>query len=173
MFKVITGHINQSFNITKFEQMSMPNGDIVFISQTPYCPLFITPMNLILGKDTSTMSIDEKHSAENNIISLLEELNFYNKLNFRKTDIAQELWTEQLNWYAELSGGQISKVELTKLFLRPKCPDLLLLDETFGPLDHKSKKILQNKIKKFCVNSIVMVIYHTCLLYTSPSPRDA
>lgn len=44
--------------------------------------------------------------------------------------------------------------------MEERCPNVLLIDETFAPLDPKSKNLVMQKIKKFCYNSIVLVIYH-------------
>ena len=37
---------------------------------------------------------------------------------------------------------------------------MLLIDETFAPLDPDSKSLVMGKLKDFCSNSIVLVIYH-------------
>ena len=37
---------------------------------------------------------------------------------------------------------------------------MLLIDETFAPLDPDSKSLVMKKIKDFCQNSVVLVIYH-------------
>lgn len=47
-----------------------------------------------------------------------------------------------------------------KVFLRSECPKILLIDETFAPLDPDSKSLVMGKLKDFCSNSIVLVIYH-------------
>merc|ERR1712154_109512 len=61
----------------------------------------------------------------------------------------------------DLSGGQKSKVELVrKVFLEEQCPRVLLIDETFAPLDPDSKSLVMQRLKNFCSNSIVLVIYH-------------
>lgn len=66
------------------------------------------------------------------------------------------------DWFSDLSGGQKSKVELVRtVFLRDKCPDVLLVDETMAPLDPASKELVMSKLKTFCANSIIIVIYHT------------
>jgi ABC-type Mn2+/Zn2+ transport system ATPase subunit len=46
------------------------------------------------------------------------------------------------------------------VFLHDKCPQLLLIDETFAPLDPESKSLVMGKLKRFCSNSVVLVIYH-------------
>jgi hypothetical protein len=49
----------------------------------------------------------------------------------------------------------------TQVFLHDKCPSVLLIDETMAPLDPNSKSIVMEKLKRFCADSVVIVIYHT------------
>jgi len=35
-----------------------------------------------------------------------------------------------------------------------------LIDETFAPLDPESKMLVMTKLKQFCSESVVLVIYH-------------
>ena len=44
--------------------------------------------------------------------------------------------------------------------MEDRCPKVLLIDETFAPLDPASKSLVMQRIKDFCVDSIVLVIYH-------------
>ena len=72
------------------------------------------------------------------------------------------LQEEKEDWFSDLSGGQKSKVELVrKVFVRDECPRVLLVDETMAPLDPDSKALVMAKLKRFCSESIVVVIYHT------------
>eukprot|EP00929_Paragymnodinium_shiwhaense_P098415 TRINITY_DN59895_c0_g1_i2.p1 TRINITY_DN59895_c0_g1~~TRINITY_DN59895_c0_g1_i2.p1 ORF type:complete len:860 (+),score=139.38 TRINITY_DN59895_c0_g1_i2:68-2647(+) len=74
----------------------------------------------------------------------------------------EELRQEREDWYSELSGGQKIKVELIrKVFLRQNCPQVLLLDEVFAPLDPLSKSAVQSMLKEFCPSSLILVIYHS------------
>ena len=74
----------------------------------------------------------------------------------------RELTEEKDDWFDNLSGGQKSKVELVrKVLLSDTCPDVLLVDETMAPLDPVSKALVMNKLKTFCNESVVIVIYHT------------
>jgi hypothetical protein len=76
--------------------------------------------------------------------------------------IVFELQQEKEDWFSDLSGGQKSKVELVRtVFLRESCPDVLLVDETMAPLDPASKELVMAKLKLFCQDSIIIVIYHT------------
>ncbi|CAK0832313.1 unnamed protein product, partial [Prorocentrum cordatum] len=57
-------------------------------------------------------------------------------------------YVEREDWYGELSGGEKCKVEfIRKVFLRPRCPSVLLIDEAFAPLDPASKRSVQEKLK--------------------------
>merc|ERR1711879_66484 len=72
-----------------------------------------------------------------------------------------ELHAEKEDWYSELSGGEKAKVEfIRKVFLRERCPPVLLIDEAFAPLDPSSKLAVQVKLKNFCRDSLVLVVYH-------------
>jgi energy-coupling factor transporter ATP-binding protein EcfA2 len=81
---------------------------------------------------------------------------------FANGTLAHTLVTVKDDWYFdELSGGQRSKVELAvKVFLRDECPRVLLVDETLAPLDPVSKSIVMHKLKTFCTQSVILVIYH-------------
>jgi len=75
--------------------------------------------------------------------------------------LQSDLTTSKDDWFLDLSGGQKSKVELVrKVFLAERCPAVLLIDETFAPLDPDSKNLVMQKLKTFCRHSIVLVIYH-------------
>ena len=44
--------------------------------------------------------------------------------------------------------------------MEDKCPDVLLIDETMAPLDPVSKSLVMSKLKDFCRDSVLLVIYH-------------
>jgi energy-coupling factor transporter ATP-binding protein EcfA2 len=84
--------------------------------------------------------------------------------------VVEELLEEKEDWFNDLSGGQKSKVELVrKVFIREKCPSVLLIDETMAPLDPTSKSLVMAKLKAFCQGSVVIVIYHTDVMSSSSS----
>lgn len=61
-----------------------------------------------------------------------------------------------------MSGGQKSKAELVRsVFLGGTCPTVLLVDETLAPLDPVSKRGVMAKLKEFCRDSLMLVIYHS------------
>jgi ABC-type Mn2+/Zn2+ transport system ATPase subunit len=115
-------------------------------------------------------SADELEIRARGIALQLQELEFFqksvNETNGEGDDVVKrlvdELTAEKDDWFGDLSGGQKSKVELVrKVFLHEKCPDVLLIDETMAPLDPTSKSLVMSKLKTFCEESIIIVIYHT------------
>ena len=79
-----------------------------------------------------------------------------------RSKLIADLEEEKEDWFTDLSGGQKSKVELVrKVFLRDSCPGVLLIDETMAPLDPSSKAMVMSRIRTFCGESVVLVIYHT------------
>lgn len=158
----------------------MPDSHIVEITQHFYWPLHTRPIDWIeqrqhaVEKDLQKVAwriAGELHSLEffqsasgpTNSTNADEVFPVSDALEAEKaiSRIAEELLEEKDDWFSELSGGQRSKVELVRLvFLREKCPSVLLIDETLAPLDPRSKQLVMNKIKLFCSKSIIIVIYH-------------
>jgi len=154
-------------------RISVPSRDIVMITQQLYCPLFVKPIEWLLQMpDVQITSDQEMQMRTEQIAQLSAELMF--QQSSTSTTHGDGLNTsvlhlEKEDWYAQLSGGQKVKVEfMRKVFLRSSCPDVLLLDEAFAPLDPRSRAAVQNKLKTFCRHSIILVIHHsepggTCL----------
>ena len=161
LFEVIAGTADPySFNITNPGQIfsPFPYTSVVTITQKIYMPLYVKPIDWIMGIDTSTLSPVEKGCAATKIATLFKELKFYTS----EVDILADLEQEKHHWASDLSGGQRIKVELIKnIFFKDKCPEVLLLDETFGPLDSTSRQSVQSKIQEFCGDSIIVAIHHT------------
>ena len=71
------------------------------------------------------------------------------------------LLREHEDWGGSMSGGQRVKLELIRsVFLPGACPDVLLLDEAFAPLDPSSKLLIMRRLRRLCSASLVLVIYH-------------
>eukprot|EP00438_Fugacium_kawagutii_P003248 Skav226646 [mRNA] locus=scaffold1:57871:59432:- [translate_table: standard] len=143
----------------------LQSDDIVEISQQMYCPLYIEPMAWLQRHAAST--------SQDQIPELLSELDFVKEsLNGKSktSTLAKsslntldsfDFNSVQTNWYGKLSGGQRSKAELvSQVFMRQKCPDILLIDEALAPLDADSKILVQRKLKSFCNESVLLVIHH-------------
>jgi len=157
--------------------ISMPSSQVVEISQNFYWPLYSRPIDWIFQEDTlDSYSADELHDRTRKVAEELLELEFFKTIGVETVDeeegdsaeedmihhIISQLLEEKEDWFGDLSGGQKSKVELVrKVFLHDHCPDVLLVDETMAPLDPASKSLVMAKLKSFCSESIVIVIYHT------------
>ncbi|KAL7458372.1 hypothetical protein ACHAWC_010625 [Mediolabrus comicus] len=154
----------------------MPSSEIVEISQTFYWPLYSTPIDWIHQKHISSeMDDDTRVQCVRRVATELQSLSFAavkadsssqstseDSKEAAIQDLMNELQTEKEDWFSALSGGQKSKVELVRrVFLRDDCPSVLLIDETFAPLDPASKSDVMARLKSFCKDSVVLVIYHT------------
>lgn len=166
--------------------VTMPSSHVVEISQTFYWPLYSRPLSWIYKHfDLDNLNSEEVERKARTVAEHLHSLEFFQPVrnlgsnasasevkdreeSFVDTTeatirrIHQELLEEKEDWFSDLSGGQKSKVELVrKVFLHDKCPEVLLVDETMAPLDPASKALVMAKMKDFCRESVVIVIYHT------------
>eukprot|EP00588_Corethron_pennatum_P024073 CAMPEP_0194332058 /NCGR_PEP_ID=MMETSP0171-20130528/57857_1 /TAXON_ID=218684 /ORGANISM="Corethron pennatum, Strain L29A3" /LENGTH=721 /DNA_ID=CAMNT_0039093759 /DNA_START=421 /DNA_END=2586 /DNA_ORIENTATION=- len=145
--------------------VQMPSSDVVEISQNFYFPLFSAPFDWIFNIDIFE-GVADASNKEKMVIQLekeLRSLKFYpeTQLDLSESTLMDDLTSVEDDWFSVLSGGQKSKVELVrKVFLADQCPRVLLIDEAFAPLDPESKSLVMQKLKSFCSNSIVLVIYH-------------
>jgi ABC-type Mn2+/Zn2+ transport system ATPase subunit len=157
----------------------MPSSNVAEISQTFYWPLYSKPIDWIYQDHTSeTLEAADLEKRLRLVAEELQSLQFFQPVHTKDSDkkdetedeiveatirqIMHELQEEKEDWFGDLSGGQKSKVELTrKVFLQERCPDVLLVDETMAPLDPDSKSSVMAKLKKFCSESVIIVIYHT------------
>ena len=74
---------------------------------------------------------------------------------------------------AKLSGGERQRISIARALL--KDAPIVLLDEATASLDVENETRVQGALSRLLVGKTVLVIAHrmrTCLLYTSPSPRD-
>ncbi|CAJ1421780.1 unnamed protein product [Effrenium voratum] len=119
--------------------------DVVEVTQQPYCPLFTAPTTWL-----RRFAGGERAEADGESVRHLAELGFQNS--------GEE---EEANWYGKISGGQRSKAELVgQVFMRDRCPAVLLIDEALAPLDSASKALAQRNLKAFCNQSVVLAIHH-------------
>jgi len=140
--------------------VTMSSQNVVEIAQNFYWPLNTAPADWIYHTNINELNLDEKNDKISKLSTELKALKFYPETE-SGSDLATDLITIKDDWFADLSGGQKSKVELVrKVFLEDRCPNILLIDETFAPLDPDSKSLIMQKLKQFCSDSIVLVIYH-------------
>ena len=173
LFRIIMGcnsnhesvDLHSSIEMHSQGSIQMPSSDVIEITQNFYFPLFATPFDWIYdidifeGVPNESMKEDMTQKLERE----LKSLNFYPETQLVETEstLISDLTTHKDDWFSDLSGGQKSKVELVrKVFLADQCPRILLIDETFAPLDPESKNLVMQKLKSFCSESVVLVIYH-------------
>lgn len=138
--------------------LTLPSDDIVEITQQMYCPLYIEPMTW-LQRHVGPSWPDS--ALESEVAELLGELDFAKEHPNASEYVKAGFYSMETNWYSKLSGGQRSKAELiSQVFLRQKCPEVLLIDEALAPLDADSKMLVQQKLKSFCNESVLLVIHH-------------
>ena len=177
--------------------IQMPSSDVAEISQNFYWPLYTKPIDWIYQEHLTDCNKDERERRLNRVTDELMSLAFSqiaddgkNKTSTNtastvkdeskedpiaaaRAKLFAELQEEKEDWFSDLSGGQKSKVELVrKVFLHDECPKVLLIDETMAPLDPASKSSVMGKIKAFCSESVVLVIYHTDVRATSVTAGD-
>ena len=118
-------------------------------------------------------------------LSVIENVKFGIKGNKKfRTEKAMDLLSlfrvdQYVNSYPNtISGGEQQRVAIARA-IAPG-PQILLMDEPFASLDEELKKDLRHETKKILNNNNITCILVThdkedansCLLYTSPSPRD-
>jgi len=180
-----------SIEIVSPGRIVMPSSNVVEIAQNVYWPLYTKPVDWIYHKhlDEDVQDPAQREKMVTRVVSELKSLLFYRDLELdeRMDQLRKDLTEVKDDWFGDLSGGQKSKVELirkvcyasstncysisycfylltpfwSQVFLAPECPKVLLIDETFAPLDPDSKSIVMAKLKSFCAQSFVLVIYHT------------
>ncbi|CAE7245427.1 pstB2 [Symbiodinium natans] len=144
--------------------MVMPLGELAEVPQRPYHPFHVQPLAWLLNEASlAALSSEELDRHEARAVQVSARLGFKSS---QESD-AQGLTTEELrqerkDWYSDLSGGQRSKAELMRqIFLKSRCPQVVLIDEALAPLDPISKQLVQQQLKDFCSESLILVIYHT------------
>jgi ABC-type Mn2+/Zn2+ transport system ATPase subunit len=179
--EVVHNDVNDSDEIVPKAFITMPSSDVVEISQSFYWPLYTRPIDWIYQCHLLEEN-DEAEAMVRRVAEELQALEFRQASSFAQNDdgsdgnatetvdpleasvisVMEELTDVKEDWFNDLSGGQKSKVELVrKVFLHDRCPSVLLIDETMAPLDPNSKSIVMEKLKRFCADSVVIVIYHT------------
>jgi len=140
--------------------VNMSSRNVVEIAQNFYWPLNTAPVDWIYHTNINELNSEERERKITKLENELRSLKLYPETQ-PGSDLRNDLISVKDDWFADLSGGQKSKVELVrKVFLEEQCPEVLFIDETFAPLDPDSKNLVMQKLKNFCANSILLVIYH-------------
>ena len=114
-------------------------------------PHYTVEKNILIGADKNKEKKKKKLSFKE-IIKLLDISKILNK------------------YPHEISAGEAQRASLARSLLTQ--PDLLLLDEPLSNVDQSFKEEIQVRLKKILSRLKITTIIVTCLLYTSPSPRD-
>ncbi|KAJ8613362.1 hypothetical protein CTAYLR_002268 [Chrysophaeum taylorii] len=135
---------------------------VAVVPQKPYCPLHARPIDWLLYP--TDVDLDDA-SALLAASDLLGRLDFFRANEQRKDVDYSTLLLEHDDYCGSLSGGQAVKLELARQILLPaklgfSCPALIMLDESFAPLDPISKRKVQQLLRTTCPEAIVLVIYH-------------
>jgi len=142
--------------LTRLDHMVLPAKDITVISQNIYCPLQVVPQRWVTKRRR-----DKQRIWNEDLGTKVIELGRGLQLKEEGDSLLQFLTEENDDFCDALSGGEQVKMELIRaVFLLEKCPRILLLDETFSPLDPESKNLVMKKLRNFCQESIILVIYH-------------
>jgi len=177
------GHVPTDMTVEEGARLSLPPGDVALVSQRHYCPLHCRPIAWLAhalprpndappdaplrappdaplrasgSEATAAEEGAEEAALAARAAALAAALRFGGAAN-----LSEVLLQEHDDYCATLSGGQRAKLELiSQVFLRPRCPALLLLDEAFAPLDPASKALVMRRLRSFCAASLVLVIYH-------------
>jgi ABC-type uncharacterized transport system fused permease/ATPase subunit len=150
LLKYVFDHIaDLSFNVTGGE-IIYPGHSIAMIPQKDYIPFNSSLIGLILHPN-STDNLCPNH--EDRIID------FINTLQVLKEPFTVKDLYAVRDDLKDMSGGQKKKLFMIKPQL--DCPKVLIMDETFGPLDPSARSLLMDQIKNSCLTeSVVLVVWH-------------
>ncbi len=93
--------------------VTMPSSNIVEIAQNFYWPLNATPIDWIYHTKVDSLDQEEKEQILSKLFNELQSLKFYPETQ-PGSDLKNDLTSVKDDWFADLSGGQKSKVELVR-----------------------------------------------------------
>ena len=130
---------------------------ISYVPQTTFLFSDSIKNNIRFGKNNASDSEIKKYAKISCINDEIEE--FPNKYN-------SILGERGIN----LSGGQKQRIALARALI--KKPKILLLDDCLSAVDVKTEKEISNNLQNHSEDITKIIVSQSCLLYTSPSPRD-
>ena len=146
---VLDGIADSSFKVISGD-ITYPDSSIMMIPQKDYIPYKSNLLDVIYYP-----SISKSLNAEEEI----NVLHFINELKVFASPINHEdLYNIKESWH-DLSGGQKKKLFMVKALL--ECPKILIMDETFGPLDPAARGLLMDQFKNSCLSeAISLIVWH-------------
>ncbi len=139
------------------------NPKIVMLSQQDYFPLNASLYEIVSYPDKISGDPVLNNIKREEIQLLLAEIGLYafssNKKNATQEAKKKELTLDsKQDWHTYLSGGEKKKVTIVSAIL--KKPNILILDEPFNGLDLKSIPIVQQMLKKYLPDTLILVVDH-------------
>ena len=125
---------------------------IIMLSQDDYFPLDASLYEIISYPDKDPNDPVLIAKKRKKVELLLQEIGLH-----AFNDGALNLNSKE-DWYTYLSGGEKKKVTIVSAML--KNPDILILDEIFNGLDLESKIKIQQMLKKYLSNTLILSVDH-------------
>ena len=150
---VLTKTADPSFSI-KTGNITYPSSSLSMITQKDYIPMKVSLFDLVIYPNKQIYL-----SEQDQLRYATQMVKHINELKVFQHDITIDALYEVRDDWNELSGGQKKKLFLVKEFI--ECPSILVMDETFSPLDPSSRSMVIDEIKDSCLNkSIIIVVWH-------------
>jgi ABC-type multidrug transport system ATPase subunit len=128
---------------------------IMLIDQKLYLPSSCTLLELIFFPNILA-KLDEKNllQLKDRVIHLLKQLEIDEFIEQFEIGIISRLDEKDF----KLSGGQSKKIAIIQAILYQ--PNILIMDETFAGLDKKSIILVEQALKEYLPNSMILVVDH-------------
>jgi putative ABC transport system ATP-binding protein len=139
--------------------ISFPKGGIKIITQKDFCISQVSLFELLIApKKAADLTQNENIQLREKISRLIKDLRINS--DEQVNGLEAQLDNVEEDW-CKLSGGQIKKLAFGKLSLL-ECPSIVILDETFAPLDPEAKKNVMKQIKSdICLSkALILVVSH-------------
>ena len=158
----VFGELNSSGEIVTSYQMDKAS-EVYFIDQNVYFPTNVSLFEAAcFPKILSQFSQEEIVLLREKVVLLFKEFNID---SFVHLDSDNGLLAKLDSTSFVLSGGQEKKVAIIQAIINN--PKVLIMDETFVGLDPQSLQIVQDALKKYLPNTMILVVDHTAHNNTS------